>query len=91
MNFFFHRILWEIWENIGTILRASNSEVTSPMWLKFELVRGFMPLLNVRKSHEDPIKNELDKPRTAISMTDTTYHDGYYNTILEALKIMIRE
>ena len=31
-----------------------------------------MPFLNVCKFHEDPIKNESDKPRTAISVTDTT-------------------
>ena len=45
-----------------------------------------MPFLNLGKFHEDPVKKERDKPRTEVSVTDTTHRDGYYNTILEALK-----
>ena len=65
--------------------KASNSEVNRPIWLKFELIWDFMPFLNFCKFHEDPISNEWHKPRTAISMMDTTHLDGHYNTILEAL------
>ena len=45
-----------------------------------------MPFLNFYKFYEDPVKTMRDKPRKAISVTDTTHRNGHYNTILEALK-----
>ena len=69
----------------GGVLRATNSEVNSLIWLNFENIWDFIPFLTFCKLHEVLIKNELDKPRTAISVTDTKHRDGNCNTRLEAL------
>ena len=45
-------------ENFIRPQRANNSKVTDPIWLEFELVREFMPVLVTSKFDEDPIKNE---------------------------------
>ena len=82
---FFPLYLFEIWEILGTILRTSNSEMNSPIFLKFELIWDFMPLLDFCKFHVDPIKNEWDKLRTELSVADPVHRGGHYNTILEAL------
>ena len=68
------RLTRPIWK----LLRASNSEVNSPIWPKSERVWDFMPFLNFLKFHEDPIKNEWDKPWTTISVMVTTHRYGHY-------------
>ena len=41
---------------LNWLSRASNSEVTSPVWPTFKLIQDFMPFLVTRKFDEDPIK-----------------------------------
>ena len=91
--FFFFFLYFPIvsYGKYGKILKASNSEVNSPNWLKFEHIWDFIPFLNFCKFHEVPIKNEWDKPRTAISVMDTTHRDDTTIPYLKPYKIRIQE
>ena len=56
-----------------TCLRASNTEVNSLIWPKFELNREFMAVLVTCKFNEDPIKIECTIDRTRSNM-------GFYSS-----------
>ena len=47
--------------------KASNSEVDSPIWPKFELIQDFMAVLVTCKTDEDPIKGEVAIIQTTFS------------------------
>ena len=47
--------------------RASNTEVNSLIWPKFELIREFIAVLTTCKFDEDPIKIEGTVDRTRLN------------------------
>ena len=47
--------------------RAANSAVSSPIWLKFELVQDFMHVLVTCKYKKDRIKNNREQVETLFS------------------------
>ena len=47
--------------------RTHNSEMSCLIWLKFEFVQDFMPVLITCKFEEDPIKNGPEKSETPFS------------------------
>ena len=49
------------------MLKAANSVVSDPIWLKFELVRDFMHVLVTCKYKKDQIKNNREKVETSVS------------------------
>ena len=55
--------LWEIFRRS----RAANSVVSSPIWLKFELIRGFMHVLVTCKYKKNRIENNREKVETSFS------------------------
>ena len=48
-------------------LKAANSVVSGPNWLKFEFVRDFMHVLVTCKYKKDRIKNNREKVETPFS------------------------
>ena len=48
----------QVYRDFSRLSRAANSTVSSPIWLKFELISAFMIVLITCKNEEDPIKNE---------------------------------
>ena len=80
--FFFH---CTIWENIGKVLRASNSDLNCPIWPKLERIWGFMPFLNFLKFQEEPEKmNEVSPEQQYLWQTIHTVMDTS-NSIGDAL------
>ena len=53
---------------MGNFFSASNSKDNDPTWPKFQLVRGFIPLLDTCKFGEVVIKTESAMPRTMSNM-----------------------
>ena len=49
------------------MLKAPNSVGSGPIWLKFKLVRDFMPVLITCKFEKDLIKNNKEKVETSFS------------------------
>ena len=57
-------------ENIFRCSRACNTEVNDLIWLEFEFMWDYMPVLNICKFDEDLIKNEWEKVETPLKVNE---------------------
>ena len=62
-----HFPIVSLWEIFFRRSRAANSIVSSPIWLKFELIRDFMHFLITCKYKKDRIKSNREKVETPFS------------------------
>ena len=61
------RVLTRLYDVFFRRLRAANSEVSSGILPKFELIQAFIVVLGTCKNGEDPIKNEGARVLTRFS------------------------